>query len=157
MNLIAVQFASDSRSHVCSHGLSCAPRIRTCCDLSMGPPGPWTHWRQWARRRDHHPVHRHNGSRERADGDHGRTAAGCHHEGQRQRQCGHLRPSRGPGMSYCTSGGSGTRMSCESKEPRPEGRGSLNQEGSYSSATRRAAIPLRSSERGTPWQVFGEP
>ena len=35
-----------------------------------------------------------------------------------------------------------------SKEPRPSGRGFLNQEDSCSSATLRAAIPPRSSERG---------
>jgi hypothetical protein len=35
-----------------------------------------------------------------------------------------------------------------SKEPRPSWRGFLNQEDFYSSATLRAAIPPRSSERG---------
>ena len=35
-----------------------------------------------------------------------------------------------------------------SKEPRPSGRAFLNQEDFYSSATLRAAIPPRSSERG---------
>jgi hypothetical protein len=40
------------------------------------------------------------------------------------------------------------RRSGKSKEPRPSGRGFLNQEDFCSSATLRAAIPPRSSERG---------
>ena len=42
----------------------------------------------------------------------------------------------------------------QSKEPRPFGRGSLNQEASYSFSMRRAAIPLRFSERSTLAEVF---